>query len=259
MALGIGVVVLRRLRGDYEAIVLLILSLVATGIADAQLNLVNGPSGLADIPEPLSSALGLSPLGYQWAYLGWTAFVAAVIVWAIRRLTLSPFGRSLRAMRESEVGVVALGRSSTVLRQQAFVIGGIVGGISGAVLVEFVGAWAPGSWLYFETFSLLTAIIIGGRGSLRGALAGTLIVPVIFLEVTRYLPQIGYSGLTDSLAWVVVGLLTLAFLWFRPQGIFPERPQRFQHSDAYRADSRRAERREVVAARVTADRAEGAP
>jgi branched-chain amino acid transport system permease protein len=254
MALGVGAVVLRRLRGDYEAIVLLILSLIATGIANAQLNLVNGPSGLSAIPQPLASALGLSPLGYQWAYLAWTAFLTALIVWAMRRLTASPFGRTLRAMRENEVGIVALGRSSTLLRIQAFVIGGIVAGISGAVLVEFVGAWAPGSWLYPETFSLLTAIIIGGRGSLRGALAGTLIVPVLFLEVTRFLPQIGYAGLTDSLAWVVVGLLTIAFLWFRPQGLFPERPQRFP-----RAGAGPAEMREAAAPRVTADRAEGVP
>jgi branched-chain amino acid transport system permease protein len=59
LALAVGAIVLRRLRGSYEAIVLLILSLIATGVAEAQIGLVNGPAGLALIPKPFASTLGL--------------------------------------------------------------------------------------------------------------------------------------------------------------------------------------------------------
>jgi hypothetical protein len=55
-------------------------------------------------------------------------------------------------------------------------------------------------------------------------------VPVLFLEVTRFLPSIGYPGLIDALEWVVIGLLTLIFMWFRPQGLLPERRRRFAPS-----------------------------
>jgi ABC-type branched-subunit amino acid transport system permease subunit len=120
-----------------------------------------------------------------------------------------------------------MGRNVFMLRMQSFVVGGVIAGLSGALLVEFVNAWSPGSWLYPETFALLAAIIIGGRANLGGVMIGTILVPILFLEVTRFLPSIGYPGLIDSLDWVAIGLLTLTFMWFRPQGLLPERRRRF--------------------------------
>ena len=218
---------MRRLRGDYEAVVLLVLSLIATGVAMAQIGLVNGPAGLALIPKPLTSTLGLSSLGYQWVYLAWSLFLVLVIFLFLRRLLRAPFGRNLRAVRDNEAAAAAVGRNVFTLRMQSFVIGGMIAGLSGALLVEFVNAWAPGSWLYPETFALITAIIVGGRANMGGVTIGTILVPVLFLEVTRFLPSIGYPGLIDALEWVVIGLLTLIFMWFRPQGLLPERRRRF--------------------------------
>lgn len=227
LAAAVGVVTLRRLRGDYEAIVLLVLSLIATGVAEAEIGLVNGPAGLSLIPKPLAGAIGGTSLEYQWLYLAWCAVLTAGVYLFLRRVLRAPFGRKLRAMRESEEAAAASGRNVFALRMQAFVIGGAIAGLSGAVLVEFVNAWAPGSWLYPETFALLTAIIVGGRANIWGVAVGTALVPILFLEVTRFLPAIGYPGLVDSLEWVVIGLLTLAFMWWRPQGLFPERRRQF--------------------------------
>lgn len=227
LAATVGAVTLRRLRGDYEAIVLLVLSLIATGIAEAEIGLVNGPAGLSLVPKPLASTLGLTSLQYQWVYFGWCLALAVLVFFVVRRLLRAPFGRNLRAVRDNETAAAASGRNVFAIRMQAFVIGGVLAGLSGAVLVEFVNSWAPGSWLYPETFALLTAIIVGGRGNMFGAAVGTVLVPVLFLEVTRFLPTIGYPGLVDSLEWVVIGLLTLVFLYLRPQGLFPERRRRF--------------------------------
>jgi branched-chain amino acid transport system permease protein len=227
-ALLIGVIVLRRLRGDYQALVLLVLSLIATGVAQTDLGLVNGPAGLSLIPQPLVGALNLSPLGYQWVYVGITVAVCVVIYFFVHRVTGSPLGRALRSVRENETAAAALGKNTDALRLLSFVMGGAIAGVSGAVLVEFIGAWAPGSWLYPETFTLLTAIIVGGSGNNFGVMVGALLVPVAFLEATRFLPQIGRPGLVDALQWIVVGLLALIFLWFWPRGIVPERRRRFR-------------------------------
>ncbi len=105
----------------------------------------------------------------------------------------------------------------------SFIIGGVIAGISGALLVGFIGAWSPGSWLYQETFIFFTALIVGGTANNAGAALGALLVPVAFLEATRFLPQFGGPGLIDALQWVAVGVLTLGFLWFRPRGVLPER------------------------------------
>ena len=70
---------------------------------------------------------------------------------------------------------------------------------------------------------LFAAVIIGGAGSHRGAVLGAILVPVGFEEATRYIPQFGPPGLVDDLQWVAIGLLIVVFLWFRPQGVLPER------------------------------------
>jgi len=142
-------------------------------------------------------------------------------------------------MRDNERAAASLGKSVTSLRLMIFVVGGVIAGISGAVFVEFIQAWSPGSWLYPETFVFLAAILVGGAANNWGVMVGTLLVPVGFLEATRFLPPIFYSGFIEAMQWVCVGLLILLFLWFRPNGLFPERPGRFQPRAA--APSRPAE------------------
>src|SRR5205085_389588 len=129
------------------------------------------------------------------------------------RITGSPLGRSLRAVRDNERAAAASGKNVFAMRMVAFVTGGAIAGASGAVLVEFIGNWAPGAWLYPETFVLLAAVVIGGSGNNFGAVVGALLVPVAFLEATRFLPAIpNHPGLIDALQWIAVALLMLIFL-----------------------------------------------
>ncbi len=228
LSLLIGVVSLRRLRSDYQAMVMLVLSLIATLVASNATGLVNGPAGLATVPQPLYDQLNLTPLQYQWVYAGWCAVLTVLIFLFVRGITNSPLGRTLRAMRDNDGAAAALGKNIVALRLLIFVVGGVIAGISGAVFVEFIQAWSPGSWLYPETFVFLAAIIVGGAANNWGVMLGTLLVPVGFLEATRFLPKIFYDGFIEAMQWVCVGLLILLFLWFRPQGIFPERPARFK-------------------------------
>jgi branched-chain amino acid transport system permease protein len=227
LAAVVGAIGLRRLRSDYEAMVMLVVSLIATSIATNETGLVNGANGLDLVPKPLAGALHLSAISYQWFYVGVTAVVCLLIYWVVRSVTGSPLGRSLRATRESERAAAALGRNVTGLRLLAFVLGGAIAGVSGAILVMFISAWSPGSWLYPETFVYFTALIVGGSGNNLGAVVGALLVPVAFLEATRFLPAFGPPGLIDSLQWIAIGALALVFLWFWPRGLIPERRRRF--------------------------------
>jgi branched-chain amino acid transport system permease protein len=142
-------------------------------------------------------------------------------------VTSSPLGRTLRAIRDNEQAAAALGKNVTGLRMLAFVLGGVIAGVSGAILVEFISAWSPGSWLYPETFVYFTAVIVGGSGNNLGVMVGALLVPVAFLEATRFVPQFGPPGFIDALQWIIVGVLALVFLWFWPRGVIPERRRRF--------------------------------
>lgn len=230
IAMLVGLITLRRLRSDYQAMVMLVISIIATVVVTNELELFNGATGLSSIPTPLSNQLGLEPLDYQWFYVGLSAVILLIVYVLIHQLTSSPLGRVLRAVRDNDAAAAALGKDVTRYRMFAFVVGGAIAGLSGAVLVQFIGAWAPGGWMYPETFVLLGAVIIGGRGNALGSAVGALLVPVAFNEATRFLPPIGRPGLIDALQWIVIGLLILGFLWLRPQGIFPERRQTYDPS-----------------------------
>jgi branched-chain amino acid transport system permease protein len=226
-AVPIGLIALRRLRSDYQAVALLVISIIATNVATNEPRLFNGATGIALVPKPLASWLGVDPITYQWIYVGLVAVVCLLAYFVIHRITHSPLGRAMRAMRDNEYAAASLAKNVIVLRILAFMIGGALGAASGALLVLFIGTWAPSSWLYPETFVFLAAIIIGGTNNSLGIFIGVLLVPIGFAESTRFLPSIGHPGLIDALQWIVIGFLFLIFLWFRPQGILPERKNRY--------------------------------
>jgi ABC-type branched-subunit amino acid transport system ATPase component len=106
-------------------------------------------------------------------------------------------------------------------------VGGVYAGLSGALLAGFIGGWSPSAWEYVETLALLTAIIVGGLGNDAGVLLGVVIVPVLILQGVQFLPQIRSAPqLADDLGWIILGLLTIAFVFARPQGLIPERRPR---------------------------------
>jgi branched-chain amino acid transport system permease protein len=227
LSVVVGLIGMRRLRSDYQAMVMLVVSLMATYIAINATGLVNGPAGLSLIPKPLAKQLNLPLLRYQWFYVGLTAVFCLLTYWFVRRITGSPLGRAMRAVRDNEDAAAALGKNVFGLRMAAFVIGGVIAGVSGGVFVEFLGAWSPGAWLYPETFVFFTAILVGGAGNDLGVAIGALLVPIGFLESTRFLPNIGHPGFVEALQWIAVGVLALVFLWFWPRGVVPERKRRF--------------------------------
>ena len=213
----------RRLRGDFAAVGLLVTAVMFNLLVTDYRPLLNGSAGLSLVPAPLQGEFNPQSQGYQWAYAAVALLLAAGAFWLVRRVTESPYGRSLRAMRENDTVADSLGKNLTALRASVLVLGGALAGLSGAVLVGFINLWAPSAWGYAETIVLFAAVIIGGAGSHRGAILGAILVPVGFEEATRFIPTFGPPGLVDDLQWVAIGLLVVIFLWLRPQGVLPER------------------------------------
>jgi ABC-type branched-subunit amino acid transport system ATPase component len=189
--------------------------------------LLNGDAGLALVPAPLQSqVMTTTTTSYQWEFAVGIVVLAAGVFWLVRHLTESPYGRTLRAMRDNDKVADSLGKNLLALRTGMLVLGGAIAGLSGAVLVSFISVWSPAAWTYAETIVLFAAVIIGGRGNHLGAVIGAVLVPVGFEESTRLITNANPSlppNLLPSLQWVAIGLLIALFLWFRPQGILPER------------------------------------
>lgn len=231
LSVPIGLIALRRLRADYQAVSLLVVSVIATIIVTNDTGLFNGSAGLALVPHPFQSMFNLSLIAWQWWY---TAMVGAICVLiyflVVRRVTSSPLGRSLRAVRDNENAAAALGKPVLRLRLFSLALGSAIAALSGALIAPFIGSWAPSEWTYPETFVLVGSIIIGGRGNDFGAMVGALIFPVLIFEGGTFLPQFGRIGLVSAVQWILTGAILLLFLYFRPQGLFPERRREFRDS-----------------------------
>jgi branched-chain amino acid transport system ATP-binding protein/branched-chain amino acid transport system permease protein len=224
LAVPFTAIVGRRLRGDFAAVGLLVTAVMFNLLVNNYVPLFNGAAGLSLVPSPLQSVSNPQGAPYQWGYGIVALLLALAVYWFVQRMTNSPFGRTLRAMRDNDLVADSLGKNLRSLRTSSLVIGGAIAGLSGGVLVGFINLWDPQAWGYAETVVLFAAVIIGGLGNHRGAILGAILVPVAFEEATRYIPPVnGNPNLVPALQWVVIGLLILTFLWFRPQGILPER------------------------------------
>src|ERR1700730_3800390 len=246
LSIPVGLVVLRKLRSDYQAIALLVLSIITNEVITNARPLLNGAACLALVPPPFSDQIDPNTQSYQFLYVGITAVCVVLVFMLASRVVNSPYGRSLRAMREREIAAIAIGKNPVQLKLTVFILGGIIAGLSGAILVGFIQLWAPSVWLYPETIILFAAIIVGGRGNNVGAILGALLVPVGFFEVTRRIPPtiagwVPPPNLIPAMEWVAVGLLLIGFLGFRPEGVRPE-PRRVFEGAPVREDPERAAR-----------------
>ena len=217
----------RRLRGDFAAVGLLVTAVLLNLLVTNYRPLLNGDAGLSIIPTPLRgiNVFSVQSLGYQWVFTVVAVVLALAVYLFVRRITASPYGRSLRAMRDNDVVADSLGKNLLWLRTTMLVVGGAIAGLSGGILVTYVTTWSPAAWGYAETVVLFAAVIIGGAGNHLGAILGAILVPVGFEEITRFIPTSNSlpPNLIPSLQWVAIGLLIVIFLWLRPQGILPER------------------------------------
>lgn len=213
----------KRLRGDFAAVGLLVSAVLLNVLAKNYVPFLNGDAGISIVPAPLQHYFDPQGYPYQFAYGGVSILLAVLVYYLLRRITESPYGRSLRAMRDNDIVADSLGKDLRKQRLSILVLGGAIAGLSGAVLVGFINLWAPAAWGYAETIVLFAAIIIGGAGNHKGAVLGALLVPLGFEEITRFLPPFHSPSLMPALEWVAIGVLIVGFLWFRPDGVLPER------------------------------------
>lgn len=251
LALAVGSFALRPRRRDFQATVMLVVSIIVATLVTAEQGWFNGNQGLFGIPQPFASSLNLGITGYYGFFLAITVGVAIVVLSLTGLLTSSPWARRLRAMRENADAAESLGVNVRSESLKVYVIGGAIAAVSGGLLVEFIGAWSPAAWGTGETFIFFVAVIVGGLGNTFGAFFGAFLVLGVFLELPTYLPQFASANTEESLQSAAIGVLILAFLWWRPQGIFPERRRRLSSAlaPADRADA------VVAAASVSMDRA----
>jgi branched-chain amino acid transport system permease protein len=231
-----GAVALRKLRDDYFGITTLAIALILALVIGQYTPLFDGYEGLYGMPQPLSNVLPFGPDGGNYLLICIVALVLCYFV--LERLARSPFGRTVRSVREDDTASAAFGRNVYLVKLKAYVLGGCVAGLGGALLAAYITAFNPYGWAPQETFLIYAALFIGGTGNSLGVIIGAFFVEVGVQEVTRYIPQIGTNASSgDAIRLIVIGLLIVTVLWWRPQGILPERRARDRLLPATAAES----------------------
>ena len=212
----------RRLRSDYLAIVTVAVAFIVWNLIDSYAPLFDADTGLFSVP-PITGTANISTEGYSLIVLALSAVCLAAFVWTSRRIFRSPFGRLLRSIREDEVVTTAFGRVSWRAQIAVFMIGCFLAGIAGGLLIFYISAWSPSAFLPLESFILLAALIVGGSGNYWGSLLGAFVLIEGLGEISRYVPSFGNGADVGALRAVVIGLVLILMLRYRPEGVFPER------------------------------------
>jgi len=222
LSLVIGAVALRRLRANYFAIVTVACTIIGYTFISQYRPLFNGYNGIYGIPPLFGGELTLSPQAYSNFFFILCLVALALIFFIVELIRRSPFGRAAKAVREDEIAALAFGRSPYKLRLKAYIIGGVVGAVGGALLINYVLAFSPNAWSPLETFLLYGALLVGGTANNIGAIVGAWLVLIGFPQVVLLLPGGSTSDAAPAIENMLIGLLIILTLYFRAGGLVPE-------------------------------------
>ncbi len=265
-----------RLRGDYLAIVTLgfgeMIRVLANNL-DKPINITNGPQGITSIGQPLSGLAHMleSPAipEFKWQALVYYILVLGIIALAIffnRRLDNSKIGRAWVAIREDEIAAQAMGVPLVRTKLVAFATGASFAGVMGALFASKQTFISPESFDFNQSIGVLAMVVLGGLGSIRGAILGAAIVTILNLQVLKVF-SVWLNGLRSegvevfgySLAHLptqfepskyerlIFGIILIAMMLYRPQGLVPEKRRELEL------------KRHAVTGDVSVDRDQGRP
>ena len=214
-----------RLKREYFLITTLAFAEVIRQLLTNEDWLSNGVAGIYGLRPPFRDVF--DPATYGLAMLGMLLVGLLAIFLINRHLIGAPFGRAIKAIRENEALAITAGIVPKRQNLMVYVLAGAMSGLAGVFYVWFNTIVTPGQFTSDVTFFVWTALIIGGLGSLRGALVGGFVF-VLLHDILRFIPVSGEAAATvSSLRTVLIGLVLIAILRWRPNGIFPERPVKF--------------------------------
>jgi branched-chain amino acid transport system permease protein len=205
----------RNMSGTYWGILSLSMAEVVRIIALNEQWLTGGANGISVM---------ISVRNLPWII----AASAVVVIIVVQLLLASPFGRTIRLIREGDRLPMALGKNVLLFKMETMAIGGAIGGLAGAYYALMQRYMSPDDAKPIETFIIWAMVVVGGRGNVLGIVLGTIAIQS-FYTGTRFLT--GMFGIeADTMAalrLVVIGLLITVVTMFRPQGLLPERRRNY--------------------------------
>jgi len=206
--------VLSRFRDDIFVLVSFSVAIIAHNVFLNWRGVTRGPFGIHEIARPdFGFWVADGRLGFAIVSLLFLALVI-FISWLI---VSSSFGRVLMAIREDEDAIQVFGYKATLFKLAVWVISAMMAALAGALVASEQTFIDPNSFILLESILMVSVVIMGGLGSIKGSVLGAMIF-VLLQETLRFLPFIpqGYVGQTRM---IIFGLLLAALMVFRPQGL----------------------------------------
>jgi branched-chain amino acid transport system permease protein len=219
-----------RLRGDYLAIVTLGFGEIFRIAVNNMDGLTRGPNGIAGVPD---LALGGFNFGETHEVLGFTLpgfanyyfvelLLLAGVILVFTRLNDSRIGRAWVAIREDESAAAAMGIDTVRMKLLAFAMGAFLAGAAGTVNAHVAASAAPDSFTFLESILLLAAVVLGGMGTVPGAILGSAALFIIPEKLRAF----------QDKRLLLFGLALILMMRFRPEGIVPSRRRQAElHSE----------------------------
>lgn len=212
-AMVVGFPVL-RLRGHYLAVATMGFLIIVQVVLTNMDHITRGPLGLNGLPLFTNA---------WWVY-GWV-MVVCFVSW---RLKFSSYGRTMQALREDEMAATCCGIRPFTTNLMALVIGAFFAGVAGGLWAHLITALTPTSFSLIMAFNIVVMVVVGGSGSITGSV----VAAVIFTLITEFFRPIEESMELYGLAEVLMALVLILILVFRPKGIFGVSEPRFLRPDA---------------------------
>ena len=205
-----------RIHDDYFVIATFGFQMIVYSIFNNWVDLTRGPLGIPGIP--VASLFGFN-IDSHWKFLILSAIFAFLAYLLVHKLVNSPYGRVLKAIREDEVFAQSLGKNVNSYKIQVFIIGGALASMAGNLYAHYITFIDPTSFTILESILVISMVIIGGAGSLRGPIIGAAVL-VILPEALRFvgLP----SSVAANLRQIFYGSLMVLMMLYRPQGLVGE-------------------------------------
>jgi branched-chain amino acid transport system permease protein len=223
-----------RLRADYFAISTLAFAEIIRYIADNARSLTNGSQGLIGYNNDWfrwSLEIGawldgrgvhVSSFLFPLMLVSWGLLLVLVVL--VSALVRTPWGRVLRAIREDEDAARALGKNTLAYKLQSLSLSAALAAVAGFVLALDLTLLAPEQFDPVFTVFGYVIVILGGLGSYFGVVVASLVLMTL-LEGTRYVDLPLSADRVAAVRFIIVGLVLILLMAFRPQGLFGKRQE----------------------------------
>ncbi len=222
-----------RLRGDFLAISVLAFGEILRNVAINERELTNGSAGIDSLEFRVTFVRELRrtlredgiEIDRVAPLLILTWIIVVVVALASWLLLRTPWGRVLRAVREDDAAVRALGKNAFAYKAQAMAIGAAWGALAGVLYSWHQVHFSPTSFEPIVTFTGFIIIIAAGLGSIWGTVLMAVLVQGVLIQGSRYIDTPLTNAQEASLRYMLIGVALMLMMRFRPQGLFGSREE----------------------------------